>query len=88
MTTTKRGYRVAKDVKEQILKRIKEEGIAVSQASQEHGVRAQTIYSWLTKGASNNPSWSEFTKLKRENKGLLELVGSLTVKLSQAQIKN
>lgn len=87
-STTKKGYRVAKDVKEQILKRIKDEGINVSQASQEHGVSSQTIYAWLTKGASHNPSWSEFTKLKKENKGLLELVGSLTVKLSQAQKNN
>jgi len=84
-TSNKKGYRVAKDVKEQILKRIKDEGISVSQASQEHGVSTQTIYAWLTKGVSHNPSWSEFAKLRRENKGLLELVGSLTVKLSQAQ---
>lgn len=87
-STTKKGYRVSKDVKEQILKRIKDEGISVSQAGQEHGVSTQTIYSWLTKGVSQNPSWSEFSKLKKENKGLLELVGSLTVKLSQAQKNN
>ncbi|MEW5908154.1 MAG: transposase [Patescibacteria group bacterium] len=87
-TSTKKGYRVAKDVKEQILKRIKDEGISVSQAGQEHGVSEATIYKWLTKGASHNPSWSEFSKLKKENKGLLELVGSLTVRLSQAQKNN
>ena len=87
-TTNKKGYRVAKEVKEQILKRIKDDGLSVSQVSQEHGVSSQTIYAWLTKGATNNPSWTEFAKLKRENKGLLELVGSLTVKLSTAQKKN
>jgi len=87
-STTKKGYRVAKEVKEQILKRIKDEGISVSQAGQEHGVATQTIYAWLTKGASQNPSWTEFAKLKKENKGLLELVGALTVKLSAAQKNN
>ena len=87
MTTTniKRGYRVAKEVKEQILKRIKEEGVSVSQAGQDHGISEKTIYRWLTKGVSGNPSWAEFARIKKENKGLLELVGSLTVKLSQAQ---
>ena len=88
MATTKRGYHVAKELKEQILKRIKEEGVSVSQASSDHGVSEATIYKWLTKGVSNNPSWTEFSRLKKENKGLLELVGSLTVKLSHAQKKN
>lgn len=84
-TNTKKGYRVAKEVKEQILKRIKEESVSVSQAAQDHGVSEKTIYHWLTKGVSGTPSWAEFAKLKKENKGLLELVGSLTVKLSTAQ---
>ena len=87
-TSNKKSYRVAKEVKEEILKRIKDDGLSVSQASQEHGVSTQTIYAWLTKGVSQNPSWSEFAKLKKENKGLLELVGALTVKLSAAQKKN
>lgn len=84
-TNTKKGYRVAKEVKEQILKRVKEEGVSVQQAAQDHGVSEKTIYKWLTKGVSGTPSWAEFARLKKENKGLLELVGSLTVKLSQAQ---
>lgn len=84
-STTKKGYRVAKEVKDQIIKRIKEEGVSVQQASQDHGVSEKTIYKWLTKGVSGTPSWAEFARLKKENKGLLELVGSLTVKLSTAQ---
>lgn len=84
-TTTKKGYHVAKEVKEQILKRVKDEGVSVAQASQ---VSEATIYKWLTKGVSGNPSWAEFARVKKENKGLLELVGSLTIKLSQAQKKD
>lgn len=84
-TTNKKGYRVAKEVKDQILKRIKEEGVSVQQAAQDHGLSEKTIYKWLTKGVSGTPSWTEFARVKKENKGLLELVGSLTVKLSQAQ---
>jgi hypothetical protein len=51
-------------------------------------VSEATIYKWLTKGVSGNPSWAEFARVKKENKGLLELVGSLTIKLSQAQKKD
>lgn len=38
MTTIKKVYRIAPDVKEQILKRIKEEGISVAQVAKEYGV--------------------------------------------------
>ena len=84
----KKNYRIALDVREQILKRIKEEGSSVSQAAKDHGVSEATIYGWLGKGAQSAPSWIEFAKLKRENKTLLELVGEITLKLSESQKKN
>ena len=88
MTTIKKGYKVAKEVKDQILKRVKEEGVAVSQAAIDHGVSEAAIYRWLTKGVTGNPSWAEFARIKKENKGLLELVGEMTLKLSVAQKKD
>lgn len=78
---------MAKEVREQILKRIKEEGVSVSQVSEEHGVSTQAIYAWLSKGVTDNPSWKEVSKLKKQNQELLALVGELTIKLSQAQKK-
>jgi transposase-like protein len=88
MTTNTKGYRVAKEVKDQIIKRVKEEGVSVAQASADHGVSEATIYKWLTKGVTGNPSWAEFARMKKENKGLLELVGEMTLKLSVAQKKD
>ena len=88
MATTKKKYRISRDVKEQILKRVRDEGIPVSQAAKEHGISDATIYTWLTKGASGNPSWTEVAKLKKENKALLELVGEVTMKLSTTQKKS
>ena len=88
MTTTKKGFRIAPDVREQILKRIKDEGVPVAQAAKEHGVSEPTIYAWLTKGASSHPSWVEVAKLKKDNTMLLAMVGELTVKLSLSQKKN
>lgn len=85
---SKKSHRIALDVKNQILKRVKEEGIPVSQAAKEHGVSDVTIYSWLTKGATGNPSWSEFARIQKQNKELLEIIGELTVRLSASQKKN
>ena len=81
-------HKISQDVREQILKRVKEEGVSVVQAAKEHGVSDKTIYKWLGKGVSDQPTWTEISKLKRENKMLMELIGELTVKLSQAQKKN
>lgn len=78
------GFRVIpKELKEQILNRIKNEGVSVVQASKDHGVSPKTIYAWLNKGVSSNISFLEYARLKRENKLLLELVGKLTLEKNQ-----
>lgn len=86
--SNKKTYRVAAEVKADILSRIKEKGVSVSQAAQEHGLSVRTIYGWLGKGATSAPSWSEFSRLQKQNRELFEVVGELTVKLSTAQKKN
>ncbi|MBI2278940.1 MAG: transposase [Candidatus Brennerbacteria bacterium] len=66
-------------MKEQILKRIKEEGILVSQAAKEHGLNPATIYNWLGRGVKGTPTIGELVRLKRLNEELLALVGELTL---------
>jgi transposase-like protein len=83
-----KSHRLAPDVKEQILRRLKEEGIPASQLAEEHGISVYTIYGWLSRGIAGHPTLKEFTKLKKDNAMLLALVGELTVKLSAAQKKS
>lgn len=85
---SKKNYRISPEIKGQILKRIKEDGVPISQLAEEHGICTNTIYSWLSKGVKAGPSFREFSKLQKENKELFALVGELTVKLSQSQKKN
>jgi len=76
------------DVKAQILKRLKEEGIPVAKLAEEHGISPRTIYGWLSKGAvSNQPSLLAFAKLKKENQQLKELVGLLSLEIQTAKKK-
>lgn len=84
----KKIHRIPADVKTDILRRVKEEGVPVVTAAKDHGLSSRTIYSWLGKGATGAPSWSEFSRLRKQNKELFEVVGELTVKLSSAQKKN
>jgi len=81
-------YRIAPEVKEQILNRIKNEGVSVIDAAKEHGVSENTIYGWISKKIEGQPSFSDIIRLKKENRQLLELVGEMTLKLSETQKKN
>jgi transposase-like protein len=40
-------HKIAPEVKADILRRVKEEGVPVAQAAKDHGVSENTIYSWL-----------------------------------------
>jgi transposase-like protein len=80
-------YKVAPDVREQIIGRIKEGSITVAQAAKEHGVSDAAVYAWLGSKADGIPSVLEFAKLKRERDELLRLVGEITLKLSETQKK-
>ena len=79
--------RIAPEVKEQILNRIKNEGVTAKQAAAEHGISDTTVYNWLAGSVTQNPTMTELLKVKREKEELLLLVGELTLKLSQAQKK-
>ena len=70
---------IAQDIKDQIISRIKNNGEAVSKLSSEYGISVKTIYGWLRKQAGTNGNVLEFSRLRRENKLLLELVGRLTL---------
>ena len=83
----KKTHRVAPEVKQEILGKIKEQGLTVKEAVEQYGVSDNTIYGWLSKGAKGAPTWGELNRIKRENQQLLNLVGELTVKLSTAQKK-
>lgn len=80
-------HRIAHEVKEQIINRIRNDGVTVAAAAKDHGIDPSTIYGWLGKSADGTPSVLEFAKLKRENEELLKLVGLMTLKLSESQKK-
>lgn len=74
---------IPKETKEEILRRIKTNGEAVSKLAAEYGISNRTIYGWLKKEVVKSISFLEYAKLKRENKLLLEMVGRLTMERQQ-----
>ena len=80
-------HKIASEVKEQIINRIKNDGISVVEAAKEHGVSDATIYTWIAKKVEGQPTLAENLKLKRENEQLKMLLGEITLKLSETQKK-
>lgn len=79
-------YKIAREVREQILERVKQGGISVTDIAKEHGVNPTTVYEWLKESVEGTPSL-EVMKLKKENFALKLLVVELSLRVSGAQKK-
>lgn len=76
---------IPKEIKEQILRRIKEEGITVTQAAVDAGISSKTIYNWMRSKTLSDGSVLEISRLKRENRELAEIIGRLTHDLTRTK---
>ena len=74
--------RVSREIKEEILKKIKEDGVSVKDAARQYGIHYKTLYSWLT-GNSSQMSLLEANRLKRDNQLLTTIIGQLNIALSK-----
>jgi len=79
---------ISKETKEQILHRVKNEGVSVPQAARDAGISNSTIYTWLGRTAQGQENNTEVLRLKRELQGTYELIGKLTKELAEVKKKN
>lgn len=69
---------VPKEIKEEILAKIKEGQKAPALASQ-YGISDKTIYNWLAKSVTPEVSILEHNRLKRENEELKRIIGMMAL---------
>lgn len=81
----KKGVHVPKDVKEYILKRVKESGKSVAEISQEHGIPKSRIYIWLKGETSGGGADPNLLRLQKENQLLKQLVAELSLKVRETE---
>jgi transposase-like protein len=75
---------IKREIKEQILSRIKNEGVNAHRAATDAGVSPKTVYGWLSKDVvKDSPGILEFNRLKRENEGLYQIIGKLTSEIEK-----
>ena len=75
---------IAKEVKEEILSKVKA-GVPAQELAHTYGISPKTIYGWLRWGTVNKVSWLDYAKLKKENQQLKEIVGVLSLELEKVK---
>lgn len=72
------GKPIAREIKEEIISKIKTEGITGAEAGRRYGVSPKNIYRWLSEGLGGASSQVlEMNKLRRENQNLKQIIGEL-----------
>jgi transposase-like protein len=79
---------IPKETKEQVLNRVKNDGVSVPQAAKDAGISNATVYCWLGKTAQGQQNSTEVLRLKRELQGTYELIGKLTTEVAGFKKKN
>ena len=77
--------RISLEIKTEILKKVKEEGVSVAEAGRQYGISDKTIHSWLRTGILPGVTVSENNRLKRENQQLLLTIGILTADIAKTK---
>ena len=75
---------IPKEIKEQVLSRVKNDGVSVLEVARDAGISTTVVYAWLTKeSAKTDCNIIEFNRLKRQNEGLYQIIGKLTAELDK-----
>lgn len=83
MTTT---TKITAELKDEILGKVKL-GESVSSLSRHYDISDKTIYRWLKEGVHTDVSLYEYTRMRRENQQLKEIVGVLTFEFEKLKKK-
>jgi transposase-like protein len=75
------GNNIPKDVKEYVMKRVKEGHKSVAEIAKEHGIGKTAIYKWLKEETGGSDPL--VFKLQKENQILKQLVAELSLKIRE-----
>lgn len=76
----------SKDLKDQILARVKEGKLTVVEIAKQHGVNVNTVYNWMRRGVvGSDTSILAISRLKRENADLKRLLGQLMLEVERGK---
>ena len=72
---------IAREIKDQILSRVKEGKETVVEIAGQHGVKVDTVYGWIGDNVHGvNGQTLEVNRLQREIRNLKEIIGTLVLR--------
>jgi transposase len=81
------GKPIDSKIKAEVISKIRDEGMRVTEASVQYGASAKTIYNWLRDGVvdGNRNLILENNKLKKEIEQLYKLLGRATAEMQKSK---
>ncbi len=82
-----KGVIVPQEKREEIIAKIRDEGMSVSEAARQYDIGPKAIYRWMRDGVANSSASLilENNRLKKENEQLYSLLGRATVDLKKVK---
>ncbi len=74
---------IPKEVREEVLSKVKEGKHSVTKLAEQYGISDKTIYHWIRQIAAPDISLVEVNRLKRENEELKRIIGIVTLELER-----
>jgi transposase-like protein len=71
--------RISKEIKHQVLARVREGKETVVTIAQQHGLKINTVYNWISRELGTGNPLLELARLKRENTRLKQIIGGLVL---------
>jgi transposase-like protein len=82
-----KGKPIDQSLKAEIVGKIRDEGLSVSEASAQYSISSKSIYTWLREGVvdGNRNLILENNRLKKENEQLYKLLGRATAEMQKSK---
>ncbi len=82
-----KGVTTPNETRNEIIAKIRDEGMTVTEASRQYGIVTSAIYRWMRDGVVNSSTSLilENNRLKKENEQLYNLLGRATVELKRSK---
>ena len=82
-----KGVVTPQDKRNEIISKIRDEGMTVAEAARQYNIGTKAIYNWMRSGVVNSSTSLilENNRLKKENEQLYNLLGRATVELKRSK---
>lgn len=82
-----KGVVTPQDKRNEIISKIRDEGMTVAEAARQYSIGTKAIYNWMRSGVMNSSTSLilENNRLKKENEQLYNLLGRATVELKRSK---